>query len=126
MIKKITDYEAKRCNSAIRNLRTIASNATKAKRVQAVQLSEQFIVALDWFRKYAQINSVVPYPTDTYTEFKHNRVTVQSYEACLKSLPSLFNCLSKDKQRSQAEEYRQVELLFSDIVEYATRKVDGG
>lgn len=122
MINKITDHETERCNNAIRNLRTIASNAKKPKRIEAVQLSERMIVYVDWFRKYCHVNGAGGNPSDTYTAFKHDSATLWLFTNCADDLPKLRALLSKDQQASKADEYRQVELLLSDIVEYLGNK----
>lgn len=122
MINKITDHETERCNNAIRNLRTLAKNAKKTKIVEAVQISELLIIGVDHFRKYCHVNGAGGNPSDTYTVFKHDDNTFRLYIGYAEALPNLRSLLSAGEIRSNADEYRQVEILFADIVEYLADK----
>lgn len=125
MQNKITDHEAERASNAIRNLRTIASNAKKNKRIEAVQVSEIIITCIDMFRKYCYVNGAGAPLSDTYTQFKHDNNTFRVFVSAREALPNLLTLLAKDQQGKMKEEYRQVELLLVDIVLYLQSKIGG-
>lgn len=118
MITTITQATVERCSNAIRNVRTVAANVKKQKRIQAVQRAEFLVSDIDLFRKYCQVNAGLPIARDLYTAFKHTTGTVRMFQLATQSLKDLQECLTVAGRKSYKEEIRQVELLLLDVIAY--------
>lgn len=118
MIMRITQDEIERASKAIINVRTISKGAKRHLLIQAIQTGEDIVKVLDMWRKYCAYNARLERPADVYTTFKHDRATHAQVEQVWSILVVLVNYCSLKRQRSYADEIRQVDLLLEDVMQW--------
>lgn len=118
MIEQYDQKLRERVNKAIVNIRYIASNAKRPKRQDAIQKGEDVVTILDLFRKYVAVNEGRAIPDDKACTFKHNKETFQAVDNAVLRAHEVYMLLTEPNRRKYKEEYRQVELLLSDLVTY--------
>lgn len=126
MIDKITRKEIDRCNKAIINTRKIAINAKTQYRIQTIQLAEGIVQFIDYFRKYCQRNEAEPTPLDSVTVVKHSSEFAATYHSQISMIKTVYLHCTVKAQNSYKEEFRQVELLLTDIRDYLSQKASRG
>lgn len=121
MIEMIDRKLIDRINQAIKNIRLIATQTKRQKRLDAAQGCESVVRLLDMFRRYCYLNEHNERVTDAGLEFKHDKDTRDTVYNAAIDAHTVYMWLTADNRRKYKEEYRQIELLISDISNYADR-----